>query len=55
MTVMPNTEGDTTKLSEENIKNFNKQDDTSDGKKWVSCEISRVCLNLMPLLIHSGI
>lgn len=36
MTVTPNVNLDTSKLSEENIKNFNKQDDTADGKKWVS-------------------
>lgn len=30
---------DTSKLSEENIKNLKKEDSASDGKKWVSCEI----------------
>lgn len=32
-------EVDTSKLSEENIRNFNKEDDTKDGKKWVRCEM----------------
>lgn len=39
MTITPDVTADPTKLSDENIKNFNKQDDTSDGKKWVSYEI----------------
>lgn len=42
MTITPEANADPTKLSEENIKNFNKQDDSGDGKKWVSYEIEFV-------------
>jgi hypothetical protein len=30
---------DTSKLSEDNVKNYKREDTKSDGKKWVSCEI----------------
>lgn len=38
-------EVDTSKLSEENIRNFNKEDDNKDGKKWVRCEM--VCSKVL--------
>lgn len=39
MTITPNVAVDPSKLSEENIKNFNKEEQKDDSKKWVSCEI----------------
>jgi len=34
MTITPEVQIDPSKLSEENIKNFNKEDKPEDGKKW---------------------
>ena len=39
MTLAPDVEVDTSKLSDENIKNLKKQEEQKDGKKWVSYEI----------------
>lgn len=36
MTTTANETLDTSKLSEENIKNLRKEDAAGDGKKWVS-------------------
>jgi hypothetical protein len=39
MAKVDNVEIDTSKLSEENIKNFKKEGKEKDEKKWASCEI----------------
>lgn len=43
----PKVEIDTSKLSEENVRNFNKEDKSDDGKKWVSCEIDVIGLSAL--------
>lgn len=35
MTITPDNSPDVSKLSEENIKNFSKDEQNTDGKKWV--------------------
>lgn len=35
MTITPDNTPDASKLSDENIKNFTKDEQNTDGKKWV--------------------
>jgi hypothetical protein len=47
MAAAPQVEIDTSKLSEENLKNFKGEPSAKEGKKWVSCEIFHTtpCIN----------